>query len=157
RSGQPALVSLEVGQVEVGAATQEGEQAQDDAHQEADQVEVGPRHAGRLPFLGEQAALALCAQLVNMVPEMETKFCLAGQIIDEARHVEVFGRYLEKLGVHAPINRPLEELIHRLLESDHYGEKIVGMQIFLEGIAVGIFQRFQTDSPDPLMRDILRL
>ena len=108
-------------------------------------------------FLGEQAALALCAQLVNMVPEMETKFCLAGQIIDEARLVEVFGRYLEKLGVHAPINRPLEELIHRLLESDHYGEKIVGMQIFLEGIAVGIFQRFQTDSPDPLMRDILRL
>jgi ribonucleotide reductase beta subunit family protein with ferritin-like domain len=108
-------------------------------------------------FLGEQAALALCAQLLNMVPEMETKFCLAGQIIDEARHVEVFGRYLEKLGAEAPINRPLEELVHRLLESDHYGEKIVGMQIFLEGIAVGIFQRFQHDSPDPLMRDILRL
>ena len=55
-------------------------------------------------FLGEQAALALCAQLMNMVPEMETKFCLAGQIIDEARHVEVFGRYLEKLGVDAPTN-----------------------------------------------------
>ena len=108
-------------------------------------------------FLGEQAALALCAQLLNMVPELETKFCLAGQIIDEARHVEVFGRYLDKLGARAPISRPLEELIHRLLDSDHYGEKIVGMQIFLEGIAVGIFQRFQTDSPDPLMRDILRL
>src|SRR5262245_29536296 len=108
-------------------------------------------------FLGEQAALALCAQLLNMVPEIETKFCLSGQIIDEARHVEVFGRYLEKLGADAPVNRPLEELVHRLLEADHYGEKIVGMQIFLEGIAVGIFQRFQTDSPDPLMRDIIRL
>jgi hypothetical protein len=108
-------------------------------------------------FLGEQGALALCAQLLNIVPETETKFCLAGQIIDEARHVEVFGRYLDKLGVDAPFNPPLEELIHRLLESDHYGEKIVGMQIFLEGIAVGIFQVFQHDSPDPLMRDILRL
>jgi ribonucleotide reductase beta subunit family protein with ferritin-like domain len=108
-------------------------------------------------FFGEQAALALCAQLMNMVPELETKFCLAGQIIDEARHVEVFGRYLEKLGVEAAVNGPLEDLVHRLLDSDHYGEKIVGMQIFLEGIAVGIFQRFQTDSPDPLMRDILRL
>ncbi|MGH7859778.1 MAG: hypothetical protein ACREQY_20815, partial [Candidatus Binatia bacterium] len=43
-------------------------------------------------FVGEQAALALCGQLLNMCPEMETKFCLAGQIIDEARHVEVFGR-----------------------------------------------------------------
>jgi hypothetical protein len=108
-------------------------------------------------FYGEQAALALCGQLLNMVPEMETKFCLAGQIIDEARHTEVFGRYLEKLGVEAPVNTPLEELVGTLLESDHYGEKIVGMQIFLEGIAVGLFQRFQTDSPDPLMRDILRL
>ena len=108
-------------------------------------------------FMGEQAALALCAQLLNMVPEIEARFCLAGQVIDEARHVEVFGRYLEKLGVKAPINPPLEELVHRLLESDHYGEKIVGIQIFLEGIAVGIFQVFQHDSPDPLMRDILRL
>jgi hypothetical protein len=108
-------------------------------------------------FLGEQAALALCAQLLNMVPEAETKFCLAGQIIDEARHVEVFGRYLEKLGVDAPFNPPLEELIQRLLESDHYGEKIVGMQIFLEGIAVGLFQRFQHDSPDPLMRELITL
>jgi hypothetical protein len=108
-------------------------------------------------FMGEQAALALCAQLLNMVPEMETKFCLAGQIIDEARHVEVFGRYLEKLGAEAPINPPLEDLVHRLLESDHYGEKIVGMQIFLEGIAVGIFQRFQHESPDPLMRDLITL
>ncbi len=108
-------------------------------------------------FLGEQAALALCGQLLNMVPETETKFCLAGQIIDEARHVEVFGRYLEKLGHEAPFNPPLEELIHRLLESDHYGEKIVGMQIFLEGIAVGLFQRFQHDSPDPLLRDLITL
>lgn len=108
-------------------------------------------------FLGEQAALALCAQLLNVVPEMETKLCLAGQVIDEARHVEVFGRYLEKLDVETPLNPALEELVHRLLDSDHYGEKIVGMQIFLEGIAVGLFQRFQTDSPDPLMRDLIRL
>ena len=108
-------------------------------------------------FLGEQAALALCGQLLNMVPEMETKLCLAGQIIDEARHVEVFGRYLDKLGVETPFNPPLVDLIQRLLDSDHYGEKIVGMQIFLEGIAVGLFQRFQTDSPDPLMRDLIQL
>ena len=108
-------------------------------------------------FLGEQAALALCAQLLNIVPELETKFCLSGQIIDEARHVEVFGRYLDKLGVDAPLNPALEDLVHRLLDSDHYGEKIVGMQIFLEGVAVGLFQRFQKDSPDPLMRDLIQL
>jgi hypothetical protein len=108
-------------------------------------------------FLGEQAAMALCAQLMNQVPEMETKLCLAGQVMDEARHVEVFGKYLDKLGHDAPLNPALEELVHRLLDSDHYGEKIVGMQIFLEGIAVGLFQRFQKDSPDPLLRDLIGL
>ncbi len=108
-------------------------------------------------FLGEQAALALCAQLLNQVPEMETKLCLAGQVMDEARHVEVFGKYLEKLGHQAPLNPALEELVHRLLDSDHYGEKIVGMQIFLEGIAVGLFQMFQKESPDPLLRDLIGL
>ena len=108
-------------------------------------------------FMGEQAALALCAQLLNMVPEMETRFCLSGQIIDEARHVEVFGKYLDKLGHEAPLSPALQELVHRLLDSDHYGEKIVGMQIFLEGVAVGLFQQFQNDSPDPLMRDLIKL
>jgi hypothetical protein len=108
-------------------------------------------------FLGEQAALALCAQLLNQVPEMETKLCLAGQVMDEARHVEVFGTYLDKLGHDVPLNPALEELVHRLLDSDHYGEKIVGMQIFLEGIAVGLFQRFQKESPDPLLRDLIGL
>src|SRR5213593_164305 len=63
-------------------------------------------------FMGEQAALALCAQLLNMVPEIEARFCLAGQVIDEARHVEVFGRYLDRLGAEAPITPALEDLVH---------------------------------------------
>lgn len=108
-------------------------------------------------FLGEQAALALCAQLVNICPEMETKLCLAGQIIDEARHIEVFGRYLDKLDAETTNDGAIEEMVHLMLDSDHYGEKIVGMQIFLEGIAVGLFKMFQTSSPDPLLRDLIVL
>ena len=107
-------------------------------------------------FFGEQAALALSAQLVNQCDELEARMCLAGQIIDEARHVEVFGRYLDKLGVDSPIDPMLEGIVHRILDSDFYGEKIVGMQIFLEGIAVGLFQIFQNESPDPLLRDLMR-
>lgn len=107
-------------------------------------------------FFGEQAALALCAQLINQCPEMEARLCLAGQIMDEARHIEVFGRYLDKLGVDAPLDPMLEGIVHRILDSDFYGEKIVGMQIFLEGIAVGLFQIFAQQSPDPLLRDLMR-
>jgi hypothetical protein len=108
-------------------------------------------------FFGEQAALALSAQLVNQCTELEARMCLAGQIIDEARHVEVFGKYLDKLGAEAPLDPMLEGIVHRILDSDFYGEKIVGMQIFLEGIAVGLFQIFQQESPDPLLRDLIRL
>jgi hypothetical protein len=107
-------------------------------------------------FFGEQAALALSAQLVNQCTELEARMCLAGQIMDEARHVEVFGRYLDKLGVEAPLDPMLEGIVHRILDSDFYGEKIVGMQIFLEGIAVGLFQVFQHESPDPLLRELMR-
>lgn len=108
-------------------------------------------------FVGEQAALAVCAQLVNICPEMEAKLCLAGQIIDEARHIEVFGRYLDKLDCDAANDPAIEQIVQRLLESDHYWEKIVGMQIFLEGIAVGLFKTFQTSSPDPLLRELIVL
>ncbi|HYB99655.1 MAG TPA: ferritin-like domain-containing protein [Candidatus Limnocylindrales bacterium] len=107
-------------------------------------------------FFGEQAALALCAQLINQCPELEARMVLAGQVIDEARHVEVFGRYLDKLGVDAPLDPMLEGIVHQLLDSDFYGEKIVGMQIFLEGIAVGLFQVFAQESPDPLLRELMR-
>jgi hypothetical protein len=53
--------------------------------------------------------------------------------------------------------RSTARLVYRLLDTDHYGEKIVGMQIFLEGVAVGLFQRFQKDSPDPLVRELIQL
>ena len=47
---------------------------------------------------GEQGALLATAQIVNTVPWLEAKFYAASQVIDEARHVEVYRRYLtEKL------------------------------------------------------------
>src|SRR5574338_368078 len=47
---------------------------------------------------GEQAALMVCGQLVNVVPDLDGKFAAAVQVMDEARHVEVFARYLAKVG-----------------------------------------------------------
>ena len=36
----------------------------------------------------------MCAsKIVNTVPTIDAKFYAATQVIDEARHVEVFGRY----------------------------------------------------------------
>jgi hypothetical protein len=99
-------------------------------------------------FFGEQAALALCAQLLNQVPEMETKLCLAGQVMHEARHVEVFGKYLDKLGHEAPLSPALEELVH----PDPFLRDIIGNVLRDESRHAGfgvihLADRFKSVSP----------
>jgi len=57
---------------------------------------------------GEQGALLATAQIVNTVPWTEAKFYAAQQVADEARHVEVYRRYLtEKLGVPQKYNETI--------------------------------------------------
>ena len=65
---------------------------------------------------GEQGALIVASQLVGAVPWMDAKYYAATQTMDEARHVEVFSRYLrEKLEWEWPINPNLK----KLLDTDH--------------------------------------
>ena len=67
---------------------------------------------------GEQAALQLCGQLTNACPTMDAKFYAASQVIDEARHVEVFAKFLErKVGTIYPIGGTLKVLLDRLLSA----------------------------------------
>jgi hypothetical protein len=48
---------------------------------------------------GEQGALLAAAQLVDTVPDIDSKLYAATQVVDEGRHVEVFDRYLhQKVG-----------------------------------------------------------
>ena len=57
---------------------------------------------------GEQGALMVAAQLVNAVPHTDAKFYAATQTMDEARHVEVFAKYIKKLDEVRPIAPPLK-------------------------------------------------
>ena len=53
---------------------------------------------------GEQGAMITAAKLVETVPWMDAKYYAATQTMDEARHTEVFARYLhEKLGEPYPM------------------------------------------------------
>ena len=61
---------------------------------------------------GEQGALVCTAKIVQTVPDIDSKFYAATQVIDEARHVEVYSRYLhEKVQLVYPLNRHLESLL----------------------------------------------
>ncbi len=108
-------------------------------------------------WYGEQAALAICAQLIPMVPDMSAKLYLSSQVIDEARHVEVFGRYLNLLGGPSTINPYLERLLTELLETTQPEEKLVGMQVLAEGLAIDSFQGLKDSTSDPLLHEILDL
>jgi hypothetical protein len=107
-------------------------------------------------WYGEQAALAICGQLIPLVPDMSAKLYLSSQVIDEARHTEVFGRYLNLLGGPLAINPHLEKLLHTLLDAPTLEEKLVGMQVLAEGLALDSFHGLMDSTADPLLRSILR-
>jgi hypothetical protein len=70
---------------------------------------------------GEQGALICTAKVVETVPWIDAKYYAATQVMDEARHVEVFAKYLdEKLSGHYPINAHLKLLLDDLpRHADH--------------------------------------
>src|SRR5574338_100340 len=77
---------------------------------------------------GEQGALIVASQLVGAVPWMDAKYYAATQTMDEARHVEVFSRYLrEKLEWEWPINPNLKKLLDVILLDSRWDMKYLGM------------------------------
>jgi hypothetical protein len=105
---------------------------------------------------GEQAALQLCGQLTNVCDKLDQKFYAASQVADEARHVEVFARFLsEKMGTIYPIGGTLKILLEMLLQAEGMQKKTLGMQTLFEGMAVGIMDAMRNESRNPLFSDIL--
>lgn len=106
---------------------------------------------------GEQAALQICGQLTNACPTMDAKFYAASQVADEARHVEVFAKLLQrKFGTIYPIGGTLKILLDKLLQAPTWKTKTLGMQTLFEGVAVGILDIMQKGSTNPLVSDIIR-
>ena len=105
---------------------------------------------------GEQAALQLCGQLTNICDDMDQKFYAASQVIDEARHIEVFSKFLaEKGGTIYPIGGALKTLLDILLRAEGMQKKVLGMQTLFEGMAVGIMDMLRRDSRNPLLSAML--
>lgn len=104
---------------------------------------------------GEQGAMLVAAQLVNAVPDMESKLYASTQVMDEARHVEVFDRYLhEKVGNAYPISPHLRSLLDRILKDSRWDMKLLGMQIMVEGLALAAFGVTRDYVEEPLLRDL---
>jgi len=107
---------------------------------------------------GEQGALLVASQLVSCAPTFNAKLYAASQTFDEARHVEVFNRYLQrKVGFMYPISRSLKLLLDKILTDPRWDLKFIGMQIIIEGLALAAFNTMKNGTQDPVLRDIVHL
>jgi hypothetical protein len=106
---------------------------------------------------GEQGALVCTARIVETVPWIDAKFYAATQVMDEARHVEVFAKYLDtKLSGHYPINPHLRALLDDIVRESRWDMTYLGMQIMVEGLALAAFGFMRALSTEPLLKELLR-
>jgi len=106
---------------------------------------------------GEQGALICTAQIVETVPWIDAKYYAATQVVDEARHVEVFARYLDtKLSGHYPINAHLKMLLDDIIADNRWDMTYLGMQIMVEGLALAAFGFLHQMTTEPLLKQLLR-
>ena len=106
---------------------------------------------------GEQGALLCTAKIVETVPWIDAKYYAATQVMDEARHVEVFAQYLDtKLDGHYPINAHLKLLLDDIINDSRWDMTYLGMQIMVEGLALAAFGMAMQTTPDPLLKQLLR-
>jgi hypothetical protein len=77
--------------------------------------------------------------------------------MDEARHVEVFAKYLDtKLSGHFPINAHLKMLLDDIIADSRWDMTYLGMQIMVEGLALAAFGMMHQITPEPLLKQLLR-
>ena len=107
---------------------------------------------------GEQGALFAAAQVTEAVQFFDGKLYGATQVMDEGRHVEVFHRYLtQKLGKLYQVNDNLFVIIDALMADSRWDLKFLGMQIMVEGLALGAFGVVYKLTKEPLLKQLLKM
>ncbi|NDZ80400.1 ferritin-like domain-containing protein [Streptomyces sp. SID10853] len=105
---------------------------------------------------GEQGAMVCAARIVESAPDMDAKFYSATQTMDEARHAEIYGRFLhEKIGMLYPINDNLQALLGDTLRDSRWDMPYLGMQVLIEGLALAAFGMIRDTTDKPLPKQIL--
>jgi hypothetical protein len=105
---------------------------------------------------GEQGALTVAARIVESVPDMDSKFYAATQTMDEARHVELYSRFMrDKIGMFYPVNTDLAKLLGDALSDSRWDFPYLGMQVLIEGLALAAFGVHRDVATNPLVKQLL--
>lgn len=108
---------------------------------------------------GEQGALLVAAEMVDRIIGFIEKIYASTQVMDEARHVMVYNRYLTtKLECQYPITPDLKQFLDIIITQTAWDKMYLGMQILVEGLALAAFKTIQvfTKNREPLLHDITR-
>ena len=106
---------------------------------------------------GEQGALLCTAKITETVPWYDAKLYASTQVVDEARHVEVFARYLdEKMGGGYQVNAHLQMLLDDIVNDSRWDMTYLGMQVMVEGLALAAFGFMHQMTEEPLLKKLLR-
>ena len=104
---------------------------------------------------GEQGALVCSSKIVQTVPDVDSKFYAATQVMDEARHVETYAKFLnEKLELAYPINDSLASLLNDTIVDNRWDLTYLGMQVLIEGVALAAFSMVRDFTEDPLGKSV---
>ena len=104
---------------------------------------------------GEQGALICASKIVQTVPDIDSKFYAATQVMDEARHVETYSRFLhEKLQLAYPINQHLKALLDDVVTDSRWDMTYLGMQVLIEGLALAAFGTIRDIAENSLARAV---
>src|SRR5579884_1566107 len=107
---------------------------------------------------GEQGALSLSASLCDILVDPGAQEYAANQTREEARHVAAFGRYIQvRWGTPYPVGDMLGRFLADIVQTPLVYKKLVGMQILLEGLAMGAFANLHAHTNDPLLERLVQL
>lgn len=106
---------------------------------------------------GEQGALLATARLVEAAPDADAKLYAASQVTDEARHVEAYAMYMQRLGHGYPINPALKQMLTDVVSEGRWDVIYLGMQVIVEGLALAAFRLGHAGAFDPVIRQITAL
>lgn len=107
---------------------------------------------------GEQGALNLSASLCHVLKDQGAQEYAANQTREEARHVTAFAKYIRtRWGRPLECGPVLKDLLVEIIGAPEVYKKIIGMQMLVEGLAMGAFATFFNNIRDPLGKKLLQL
>jgi len=107
---------------------------------------------------GEQGALNLSASLCHVLYDQGAQEYAANQTREEARHVTAFAKYIKaRWGRPVECGAALKRLLVEIIEAPEVYKKIIGMQMLVEGLAMGAFANGYKHNRDPLAKKLFQL